>query len=160
MLFHSLESFDLPFSCGSRLTSQELAFRMQAPPTLALMMTAVAYCIKAQNLSRGEGSNFAGLRGVWSSPLSVRAHSTRSVVSSQAPLRVDPLDYICIAAGCFASLTFIRILTWLLVPSSCPFEPAMDAIWFIFGQIWQRFSLACLVYRSQCVTATQHQVNL
>ncbi len=125
MLLHSLESFDLSSSWGSRLTSQELAFRMQALPTLALMLTAVACRIKAQNLSRGEGSNFAGLRSAWSSPLSVWAHSTGSVVSSQAPFRVVPPDGS-------SPITFIRILTWLLVPGSCPFKPAMDAIWFIF----------------------------
>lgn len=92
MLFHSLEFFDLSSSWGSRLTSQELAFGMQALPNLALMLTAVACRIKAQNLSRGEGSNFAGLRSAWSSPLSVWAHSTGSVVSSQAPFRVVPPD--------------------------------------------------------------------
>ncbi len=76
MLFHSLESSDLPSSWGSRLTSQKLAFGTQAPPTLALVLAAVACRVEAQNLSRGEGSYFAGLRGAWSSSLSVWAHST------------------------------------------------------------------------------------
>ncbi len=35
MLFHSLESSDLPAPWGSRLTLQKLAFRMRSPPTLA-----------------------------------------------------------------------------------------------------------------------------
>ncbi len=43
-----------------------MAFGTQAPHTLPLMLTAVACCIKAQHLSRGEESNFAGLRGAWS----------------------------------------------------------------------------------------------
>ncbi len=41
----------------------------------------------------GEWSNFTGLRGAWSSPLSVWAHSIGSMVSSQAPFRVVPLDH-------------------------------------------------------------------
>ncbi len=65
------------------------------------------------------------------------------------------LDNICTEAGCSSLLTFIRILTWLLVPGSCPFEPAMDAIWFIFGPYTSALSLACLVYRSQSVIATK-----
>ncbi len=58
----------------------------------------------------------------------------RSVVSSQAPFRVVPLKEICIAAGCSFLSGFITwILTWLLVPGSCPFGPAIEAIWFIIG---------------------------
>ncbi len=43
-----------------------------------------------------------------SSPLSVRAHSTRSVGSSQALFREIPLEDICVAAGWSTPHTFIR----------------------------------------------------
>ncbi len=74
ILFHSLESSYPPLFLG--LTSQKLAFGTQAPPTLALVLAAATCRVEAQNLSQGEGSYFAGLRGAWSSPLSVWAHST------------------------------------------------------------------------------------
>ncbi len=41
------------------------------------------------------------------SPLSVRAHSTRSVASSQALFRGVPLEEICVAAGWYFPHTFI-----------------------------------------------------
>ncbi len=47
------------------------------------------------------------VRGL-SSPLSVRAHSTRSVASSQALFRRVPLEDICVAAGWSSPHTFIR----------------------------------------------------
>ncbi len=47
------------------------------------------------------------VRGL-SSPLSVRAHSTRSVASSQALFRGVPLEDICVAAGWSSPHTFIR----------------------------------------------------
>ncbi len=52
------------------------------------------------------------------------------------------------------------ILTWLLVPGSCLFQPAIDAIWIIIEPDTSALSLACLVCRSQWVIATQHRVNL
>ncbi len=42
------------------------------------------------------------------SPLSVRAHSTRSVASSQAVFRGVPLEEICVAAGWSSPQTFVR----------------------------------------------------
>ncbi len=42
------------------------------------------------------------------SPLSVWAHSTRSVASSQALFRGVPLEEICVAAGWSSPHTFIR----------------------------------------------------
>ncbi len=42
------------------------------------------------------------------SPLSVRAHSTRSVASSRALVRGVLLEDICVAAGWFSPHTFIR----------------------------------------------------
>ncbi len=47
------------------------------------------------------------LRGL-SSALSIRAHSTRSVASSQALFRGVPLEDICVAAGWSSLHTFIR----------------------------------------------------
>ncbi len=109
MLFHSLESFDLPSSWGSRLTSQEMAFGMQGPPTLALMLITVACHIKAQNLSR---------------------------VKEAISLAYE----VC---GLHLSA----------------FGHTLPGVWFPL-KLRQRFSLACLVYRSQCVIATQRRVNL
>ncbi len=43
------------------------------------------------------------------SPLSVRAHSTRSVASSQALFREVPLEEICVAVGWSSPHTFIRL---------------------------------------------------
>ncbi len=42
------------------------------------------------------------------SPLSLRAHSTRGVASSQALFRGVPLEDICVAAGWYSSHTFVR----------------------------------------------------
>ncbi len=127
---------------------------MQALPTLALMLTAVACRIKAQNLSRGEGSNYAGLRSAWSSPLSVWAHSTGSVVSSQAPFRVVPPDG-------FLSTHFYQDLD--MAPGS-----RFLSIWTSHGcylvhlraRNGSALTWRVLVYRSQCIIATQHRVNL
>ncbi len=47
------------------------------------------------------------VRGL-SSPLCIRAHSTRSVASSQALFRGVPLEDICVAAGWSSPHTFIR----------------------------------------------------
>ncbi len=78
------------------------------------------------------------------SPLSLRAHSTRGVASSQALFRGVPLEDICVAAGCplrtplsgFTTLTLIR----LQVLRSCLFEPTV-CCWFIIGPDRQRFQL-------------------
>ncbi len=42
------------------------------------------------------------------SPLSLRAHSTRDVASSQALFRGVPLEDICVAAGWSSPHTFVR----------------------------------------------------
>ncbi len=42
------------------------------------------------------------------SPLSLRAHSTRGVASSQALFRGVPLEDICVAAGWSSPHTFVR----------------------------------------------------
>ncbi len=42
------------------------------------------------------------------SPLSLRAHSTRGVASSQALFRGVPLEDICVAAGWSSLHTFVR----------------------------------------------------
>ncbi len=78
------------------------------------------------------------------SPLSLRAHSTRGVASSQALFRGVPLEDICVAAGwssphtlsSFTTLTLIR----LQVLRSCLFEPTV-CCWFIIGPDRQRFQL-------------------
>jgi hypothetical protein len=41
----------------------------------------------------------------------------------------------------------------LLVPRFFLFEPAVFLVfWSVMGQVWQRVSLACVVYRSHCVS--------
>ncbi len=65
------------------------------------------------------------------SPLSIRAHSTRSVASSQALFRGVLLENICVAAGWSSLHTFIRFyninLDMLQVLRFCLFEPAVYA---------------------------------
>ncbi len=76
------------------------------------------------------------------SPLSLRAHSTRGVASSQALFRGVPLEDICVAAGwstphilsSFTTLTLIQ----LQVLRSCLFELTI-CCWFIIGPDRQRF---------------------
>ncbi len=71
------------------------------------------------------------------SPLSLRAHSTRGVASSQALFRGVPLEDICVAAGWSSPHTFVRFTTLTLIRlqvlRSCLFEPAV-CCWFIIGQ--------------------------
>ncbi len=78
------------------------------------------------------------------SPLSLRAHSTRGVASSQALYRRVPLEDICVAAGwslCTPLSSFATLmLIWLLVLRSCLFEPTV-CCWFIIGPDRQRFQL-------------------
>ncbi len=78
------------------------------------------------------------------SPLSLRAHSTRGVASSQALFRGVPLEDIfvlqqdgplCTLLSSFTTLTLIR----LQVPRSCLFELTV-CCWFIIGPDRQRFS--------------------
>ncbi len=75
------------------------------------------------------------------SPLSLRAHSTRGVASSQALFRGVPLEDICVAAG-WSSRTLLSTLTLirLQVLRSCLFELTV-CCWFIIGPDRQRFQL-------------------
>ncbi len=91
------------------------------------------------------------------SPLSLRAHSTRGVASSQALFRGVPLEDICVAAGWSSLHTFVKFynLDVDTAPGSnslksCLFEPTV-CCWFIIGPDRQCFSLACLVHRSRWV---------
>ncbi len=64
------------------------------------------------------------------SPLSLRAHSTRGVASSQALFRGVPLEDICVAAGWSSPHTFLSGFTTLTlirlqVLRSCLFEPTV-----------------------------------
>ncbi len=87
------------------------------------------------------------VRGL-SSPLSVRAHSTRSVASSQALFRGVPLEDICVAAGWSSPHTFIRFYNLDL--DTAPGSQVLS-VWT--SRVGSVFSLACLVYRSQSVLA-------
>ncbi len=87
------------------------------------------------------------------SPLSLRAHSTRGVVSSQALFRGVPLEDICVAAGWSSPHTFVRFynLDIDMAPGS-----QVLSVWTshtLLVRYWTRwgsvFSLACLVYRSK-----------
>ncbi len=50
-------------------------------------------------------------------------------------------------------------LTWLLVPGYCPLNQPWMLSGSSSGQIWQRFSLACFVYRSQCIIASSEPMK-
>ncbi len=71
------------------------------------------------------------------SPLSVRAHSTRSVASSQALFRGVPLEEICVAAGWSSPHTFIRFYNLDLdtAPGSQVLSvwTSVYAVWFVSG---------------------------
>ncbi len=89
------------------------------------------------------------------SPLSLWAHSTRGVASSQALFRGVPLEDICVAAGWSSPHTFVKFynLDVDTAPGSqvCLSEPTV-CCWFIIGPDRQRFSAwRVLVYRSRCV---------
>ncbi len=91
------------------------------------------------------------------SPLSLRAHSTRGVASSQALFRGVPLEDICVAAGWSSSHSFVRFYN--LDIDTAPGSQVLSA-WtsrMLLVHYWTRwgsvFSLVCLVYRSQSVKA-------
>ncbi len=91
------------------------------------------------------------------SPLSLRAHSTRGVASSQALFRGVPLEDICVAAGWSSPHTFVRFYN--LDIDTAPGSQVLS-VWtsrMLLVRYWTRwgsvFSLACLVYRSQSVKA-------
>ncbi len=72
ILFHSLESSYPPLFLGVKTHFSEVGLQ-----DTGLAHFSFGACrVEAQNLSQGEGSYFAGLRGAWSSPLSIWAHST------------------------------------------------------------------------------------
>ncbi len=89
------------------------------------------------------------------SPLSLRAHSTRGVASSQALFRGVPLEDICVAAGWSSPHTFVRFYN-LDVDKAPGFSGPVClnrpyVVGSLLGQIGSIFSLACLVYRTRCV---------
>ncbi len=89
------------------------------------------------------------------SPLSLRAHFTRGVASSQALFRGVPLEDICVAAGWSSPHTFVRFynldvdtapgsqvlsVEGLQILCQTLFEPTV-CCWFIIGPDRQRFQL-------------------
>ncbi len=89
-------------------------------------------------------------------PLDIRAHSTKMLTSSQALFRGVPLEDICMAAGWSSPCTFVRFYN--LDVNTAPGSQVLSAwascvfvFWSVKGQAWQCVSLACVVYRSQCV---------
>ncbi len=96
---------ELEYLCGPHLSLETF------PPVACMFWCWPPWAchIKAQNFSLGEGRYFTGFWGAClSSPLSIRAHSTRSVASSQALFRGVPLEEICVAAGWSSPHTFSR----------------------------------------------------
>ncbi len=77
-----------------------------------------------------------------SSPLSLRAHSTMGVASSQALFRGVPREDICVAAG-WSRFSDSVCLNWPYLGGS------------FLDQMGSVFSLACLVYRSQSVKSSR-----
>ncbi len=71
------------------------------------------------------------------SPLSVRAHSTRSVASSKALFRGVPPEEICVAQEGPLRTLSSGSTTWILIRLRvlrfCLFEPAGYAVWFVSG---------------------------
>ncbi len=85
------------------------------------------------------------------SPLSLWAHSTRGVASSQALFRGVPLEDICVAAGWSSPHTFVKFYNLdVVVCLNCPY-----VVGSLLDQIGSVFSLACLVYRSQSVKSSR-----
>ncbi len=89
------------------------------------------------------------------SPLSLRAHSTRGVASSQALFRGVPLEeYLCCGRMVLsAHLSVLQPWRWYGSRFSGPVclnRPYV--VGSLLGQIGSVFSLACLVYRSRCVS--------
>ncbi len=110
--------------------------------------------IETEDFSLGERRHFAGLWGA--EPLSLRAHSTRGVASSQALFRGVPLEDICVATGQpVLSAHLCQVLRpWHWYGSRfsdlvCLNRPYV--VGSLLDQIGSVFSLACLVYRSQSV---------
>ncbi len=90
------------------------------------------------------------------SPLSLRAHSTRGVASSQALFRGVPLEDICVAAGWSSPHTFCQVLQpWRWYGSRLSDLVCLNRLYVVgslLDQIGSVFSLACLVYRSQSIS--------
>ncbi len=90
------------------------------------------------------------------SPLSLRAHSTRGVASSQALFRGVPLEDICVKhIRMVLSAHLCQVLQpWRWYGSRFSGPVCLNrpyVVGSLLGQIGSIFSLACLVYRSQCV---------
>ncbi len=89
--------------------------------------------------------------------LSLRAHSTRGVASSQALFRGVPLEDLCVAAGWSSPHTFVRFYN--LAFNTAPGSQILSVwtgrmlIGSLLDQVGSVFSLVCLVYRSQSVNA-------
>ncbi len=82
------------------------------------------------------------------SPLSLRAHSTRGVASSQALFRGVPLEDMC---GGRMVLSAHRVKFYNLDFDTAPGSQILS-VWtsrMLLDQVGSVFSLACLVYRSQ-----------
>ncbi len=76
------------------------------------------------------------------SPLSLRAHSTRGVASSQALFRGVPLEDICVVAGWSSPHTFVKFynLDVDTAPGSQILSVELSVCcWFIIGPDRQRF---------------------
>ncbi len=89
------------------------------------------------------------------SPLDIRAHSTRGVASSTALFEGCPKrTFVWQRDGPLPILlwSFITLMwTQLVVTRFFLIEPAVFLVfWSVIGQIWQRDSLACVVYCSHC----------
>ncbi len=90
------------------------------------------------------------------SPLSLRAHSTRGVASSQALFRRVPLEDICVKhIRMVLSAHLCQVLQpWRWYGSRFSGPVCLNrpyVVGSLLGQIGSIFSLACLVYRSRCV---------
>ncbi len=77
------------------------------------------------------------------SPLSLRAHSTRGVASSQALFRGVPLEDICVVAGWSSPHTFVKFYNLDVDTASGSQILSVEltvCCWFIIGPDRQRFS--------------------
>ncbi len=142
---HALPGQGIEAVCGSLQGLEKI------PPVIDLFWcwSPRACHVKAEDFSLGERCYFAGLWGSGNSnsPLSLRAHSTRGVASSQALFRGVPLEDICVAAGWSSPHTFVRFYNldvWYGSRFSGPVclnRPYV--VGSLLGQIGSVFSLAC-----------------
>ncbi len=107
MLFHSLESSDLPSSWGSTHFS-EVGLRDAGPAHFSFSAGRRGLLRRSTEFVTGRGQLFCWLTRCVVFIFQCLGTLYRSVVSSQAPFRVVPLEDIFIVAGCSSPLTFIR----------------------------------------------------